>query len=111
MKDFFASCGKATSVELPMDADGRSTGTAFVKFAKREELEKALELDGQYWPGTERWLKIQEGTEKPERKSFGTGVKPEGYASPLAHTCVPRNKIANITQSSLTGAILSLSAT
>ena len=78
MRDFFKDCGKMTSVELPMGEDGRSTGTAFVIFTQRKELDKALELDGQYWPGTERWLKIQEGFEKSDRKSFGTGVRPEG---------------------------------
>jgi nucleolin len=65
-------------VELPLGPDGRSSGTAYVRFSKRSELEKALELDGQTWPGTERWLKIQEGFEKPERALFGTGVRPEG---------------------------------
>ena len=49
-----------------------------MKFAKRSELDAALALDGQYWPGTERWLKILEGIEKPERKSFGPSEKPEG---------------------------------
>ena len=78
VKDFFKACGKIESVELPMGEDGRSTGTAFVIFAQRAELDKAIELDGQFWPGTERWLKIQEGFEKPERKVFGTGVRPEG---------------------------------
>ena len=78
VRDFFKACGKISSVELPMGEDGRSSGTAFVIFAERSELDKALELDGQYWPGTERWLKIQEGFEKSDRKSFGTGVRPEG---------------------------------
>jgi nucleolin len=78
VRDFFKSCGKISSVELPMGDDGRSTGTAFVIFAERSELDAAIALDGQLWPGTERWLKIQEGFEKPERKSFGTGVRPEG---------------------------------
>ena len=78
VKDFFKACGKALSVELPLDEGGRSSGTAYIKFAQRAELDKALELDGQIWPGTERWLKIQEGFDKPERASFGSGVRPEG---------------------------------
>ena len=78
VRDFFKACGNITSVELPMGDDGRSTGTAFVVFAERSELDSAIALDGQIWPGTERWLKIQEGFEKPERKVFGTGVRPEG---------------------------------
>ena len=59
-----------------MGDDGRSTGTAYVKFASRAGLDAALELDGQLWPGTERWLKIQEGFEKKSNSS--NGVKPEG---------------------------------
>jgi len=78
VKDFFKASGSIKSVELPVGEDGRSSGTAYVVFAERAELEKALELDGQYWPGTERWLKIQEGFEKPARASFGGGVRPEG---------------------------------
>ena len=78
VRDFFKSCGTITSVELPIGDDGRSTGTAYVIFAQRSELDSAIALDGQIWPGTERWLKIQEGFEKPERKVFGTGVRPEG---------------------------------
>jgi nucleolin len=77
--DFFKSCGKVLSAETPMGEDGRSTGTAYVKFSSKSELNNALELDGQYWPGTERWLKILEGIDKPERKSMGSGgVRPEG---------------------------------
>ena len=80
VKEFFKACGKIVSAETPLGDDGRSTGTAFVKFSQRKELEAALELDGQTWPGTERWLKIVEGAEKSDRKSIGAsgGVKPEG---------------------------------
>lgn len=30
---------------------GRSSGTAFVKFASQKEFDAALALDGQLWPG------------------------------------------------------------
>ena len=73
VRDFFKSCGKIKSVEFPVDADGRASGTAYVAFSARSEVDKALELDGQIWPGTERWLKILDGksairvsTTKPE---------------------------------------------
>ena len=86
VKSFFADCAAVngsviTSVELPVGEDGRASGTAFVKFSNRSALDAALLLDGQLWPGTERWLKIQEGLDKPNRKSFGGGeggVRPEG---------------------------------
>ncbi len=80
VKDFFKSCGTIVSTECPMGEDGRSSGTAYVKFSKRSELDAALAMDGQTWPGTERWLKIQEGFDKPDRRSMGgeSGPKPEG---------------------------------
>jgi len=81
--DFFQNCPDLVKAEVPIGDDGRSSGTAYVTFSSREGLDKALELDGQYWPGTERWLKIVESTDKPDRKSFGgnaatPGEKPEG---------------------------------
>ncbi len=81
VRDFFKGCGTILSTECPMGEDGRSSGTAFVKFSKRSELDAAVALDGQLWPGTERWLKIQEGADKPNRSSFGgaeVGERPEG---------------------------------
>jgi nucleolin len=77
LADFFKTCGKPNSCEIPLGDDGRSSGVGYVKFATRAELDAALALDGQYWPGTERWLKITEGVEKV-RPSFQPGVKPEG---------------------------------
>jgi nucleolin len=50
IKDFFKECPGVDSVDIPLGDDGRSSGTAFVIFATREGLDKALELDGQYWP-------------------------------------------------------------
>jgi nucleolin len=76
LQEFFKDCGAINSVELPLDADGRSSGTAYIKFAERSGLDAALAMDGATWPGTERWLKIQEGFEKAVRHD--AGVKPEG---------------------------------
>lgn len=81
VQDFFKECPDLIKAEVPMGDDGRSSGTAYVSFSSRAGLDAALALDGQYWPETERWLKIVESTEKPERKSFGgatPGEKPEG---------------------------------
>lgn len=78
--DFFMTCGEISRVEMIIGDDGRATGTAFVHFPLRSELEKALELDGQFWQGTERWLKVQEGFEKVVRQtvsSSGSG-RPAG---------------------------------
>lgn len=79
VRQFFQSCGDILSTEIPMGDDGRSMGVAYVKFKTREGLTNALAKDEETWPGTERWLKVVEGFEKPERKSFGApGVRPEG---------------------------------
>lgn len=68
------------SVELPLDDNGRSSGTAIVSFSSRAALDAALAKDGQTLPNSERWLKITEG--KPARKSIGSvpdsSSKPEG---------------------------------
>ena len=71
MSEFFQGCGTIKTCELPYGEDGRSSGTAFVAFSKKSELDAAIALNGELWPGTERWLKIVEGAEKSDRKSFG----------------------------------------
>jgi len=80
VRDFFKDCGEITSCELPLDENGRSSGTAYVKFAERAGVDAALALDGQTWQDTTRWLKIVESTDKQDRKSFGgpVGERPEG---------------------------------
>lgn len=78
IRDFFKACGKISVCELPLGDDGRASGTAFVTFPSKSEYNKAIELDGQYWPGTERWLSIKEASDKPEAKKFEVGVRPEG---------------------------------
>lgn len=79
VRDFFKGCGKVTECELPLDGDGRSSGTAYVKFADKNALDAAMALDGQTWPGTSRWLKILESNDKGNPKSFGgpAGERPE----------------------------------
>ena len=78
VKDFFKGCGKIVSAEVPFDESGRSSGTAYVVFSKRSEVDSAIELNGQIWPGTERWLKIQEARASTPRSPGVPGVKPEG---------------------------------
>jgi hypothetical protein len=57
--DFFKAAGKPLSVELPLEEDGRSSGTAFLKYSRRSELEAAMAMNGSSWPNSVRWLKIQ----------------------------------------------------
>ena len=69
--EFFQGCGTVKTCEIPCTDSGRSSGTAFVTFSERSELDAAIALNGELWPGSERWLKIVEGAEKFDRKSFG----------------------------------------
>jgi nucleolin len=80
VRDFFADCGSIVQCELPLAEGGRSSGTAFVTFAARAGLDAALSLDGQTWPETERWLKIQEATVRPDRRFMDAapGARPDG---------------------------------
>jgi len=78
IRDYFKACGKMVKVELPVQADGRASGTAYVEFSKRAEVDAALKLDGGIWPGTERWLKIEEAREKPNKPMGSGGIRPEG---------------------------------
>lgn len=79
VKGFFTSVGNIVNIELPLAENGRSSGTALVTFGSRSALDSALELNGQIWPGTERWVRIVEN--KAARKSPGppaSTTKPEG---------------------------------
>lgn len=73
--DFFAECGGVESVELPLAADGRSSGTAFVTFTTEEATEAGLAMNGETFPGSNRWIKIIKGaygkeqTEAKEREN------------------------------------------
>jgi hypothetical protein len=80
VSDFFKHCGEVTSVEIPKDSTGRSSGTAYVTFSSNEAVTQALEMDSQYFTNSERWVKVIRADEKESRPSFGTpkGGKPDG---------------------------------
>ena len=54
VRDYFKSCGTITTCELPLQPDGRSSGTAHVTFSNRKTLTNALKLNGSTWPGTKK---------------------------------------------------------
>lgn len=60
VSEYFKECGAINSCNLPISHNGRSSGTAFVVFAERSGLDAALALNGEIWPGSERWLNIKE---------------------------------------------------
>lgn len=53
---YFKGCGEISIVKLPLQDDGRSSGTAVIKFTTAEACKKCLELDKADFNG--RWLKI-----------------------------------------------------
>lgn len=64
VKEYFQSCGSGPkSVELPLQDDGRSSGTAIIDFHDAASAAAALELNGADFEG--RWLSIKYSTPKP----------------------------------------------
>jgi len=62
VSSWMAACGSVEKVELPIGADGRASGAAFVIFASTDEAEKALEMNGETFPDSERWIKVLRGS-------------------------------------------------
>ena len=59
MSFFSSGCGIApVQVLLPLAADGRQSGNAIACFAHPHSIEKALALNGNFFPGSERWVMI-----------------------------------------------------
>ena len=54
VQEFFASCGEIKNVELPLQSDGRSSGTAVIEFGDEDASAAALEMNGSDFGG--RWL-------------------------------------------------------
>ena len=54
IKEFFGGCGKIKSVDLPLLADGRSSGTAVIEFESPAGSAAAMEQNGADFGG--RWL-------------------------------------------------------
>jgi RNA recognition motif-containing protein len=52
VEDFFKACGNGTkSVELPLQDDGRSLGTAIVEFPDADSAAAAIALNGADFEG------------------------------------------------------------
>lgn len=59
LRDFFASCGNITKVDLPVHRDTRKPkGIAFVTFDSKEGLDRAIAMDGEAM--MHRYLAIKE---------------------------------------------------
>merc|ERR1712064_180558 len=76
----FEDCGPVTEIKLLKDAEtGRSRGIAFITFATKEGVKKALEFDGDDYGG--RNIKVNLATSKGDGKGKGPGEKPAGCTS------------------------------
>lgn len=77
MEAYFQSCGSGPkSVDLPLQDDGRSSGTAIIEFGDADSAAAALELNGADFGG--RWLSIKYSTPKPILAPREASVKQEG---------------------------------
>ena len=77
VRDYFQACGKGpTMVELPLQDDGRSSGTAVLEFATPDCAAAAIALNGEDFQG--RWLSIKYSSPKPTLSSRAPSQKEEG---------------------------------
>lgn len=76
VREWFGVCGTITSLELPLQEDGRSSGTAVVTFSATAEAEAAIAKNGEEMDG--RWLSIKYSTPKPIMASREATQKQEG---------------------------------
>lgn len=77
VRDFFKACGSGPkSVELPLQEDGRSSGTAILDFHDAASAAAAMELNGADFEG--RWLSIKYSTPKPILAAREVSQKQEG---------------------------------
>ena len=58
VRDYFAACGEISSIELPLQDDGRSSGTAIIEFEGAEAAAAAIEMNGADFNG--RWLNSEQ---------------------------------------------------
>jgi RNA-binding proteins (RRM domain) len=76
VRDFFISCGEIEHLELPLQDDGRSSGTAIIKFATVDACEACIQMNGQDFNG--RWVHVKYSTPKPITAPRERTEKPEG---------------------------------
>ena len=62
VREIFDECGNILNLKLLMRPDGKSKGTAFIKFSSKNSFNKALELNGMEHMG--RTLKVEEAQNK-----------------------------------------------
>ena len=77
VREYFMVCGQGpVSVELPLQDDGRSSGTAIIDFGSDEDAAAAIELNGNDFHG--RWLSIRYKNDRPILTPRAPSQKEEG---------------------------------
>lgn len=76
IRSFFETCGTIVSIEMPLQDDGRSSGTAIVEFSNTAESAAAIALNGEDFQG--RWLSIKYNGFKPVNTPRTPAVKEDG---------------------------------
>lgn len=71
IRDLFETCGEVLEVKLLTRDDGKSKGTAFVKFSKKSAFNKALELNGTEHLGRNLTIEESQG-KKPFNNNGGS---------------------------------------
>lgn len=95
IRELFETCGTVQEVKLLTRDDGKSKGTAFVKFNKKSAFNKALELNGTEHLG--RTLTIEESQgKKPFNNNNGFGGNQRGGNQQFGNKSYPAPGNANI---------------
>ncbi|CAG9333008.1 unnamed protein product [Blepharisma stoltei] len=73
LQKFFKNCGSITNIKILKNDQGKSKGSAFIKFSSPEEAQEAIRLNGSEHMG--RTLRINLSGDKPNkhRESGGSG--------------------------------------
>jgi len=83
IRSWMEGCGSIESVELPVGWDGRASGTAFVVFKEWAPAEAALGMNGETFPGSERWIKVIKGEHGRRDNNQGEAKKNTEQASSI----------------------------
>jgi nucleolin len=97
IKEFFASCGSVSSVNLLTGPGGRSKGIAFVRFDDEDSCNNAVQLNGEDFNG--RALKIEKSTPKETRAPRDS--TPKGERDPNSATIFVGNLSFNTAEDSV----------
>merc|ERR1712217_7689 len=71
LKKDFAECGEIVSLRMPLNDEGSCRGIAFIKYADKESMDKAIKFNETDYGG--RTISVTDAADKPEGKAKGKG--------------------------------------